>query len=444
MSNEMEIEVTHRYEGVTIEDSVMNDLLDAVAWRKTPRFIARGRASREILATPAFVTKRPEQKLGFAKIKGIGVYDPAKFGKHRDKILGEHSDEPRPPTNIPLGWSSTYPHIGFDARGEYTIAYGKPAPVGGIAHSRALLEYRNAQLLLENDVPTIVPLAVIHYKNREFNGQPLGAVITLSPNPLSDRLSEVLYLASCCPGRSAEGDEFYRRVLASLGIDGDPNLETVRLEAVNILARKIGKVMRDFAAVGLYRHSSEWSNYEYDFDIKEPVFTDLDSTLLLSELSPEMQTLQVLRDFATVAYRLIAKFGTPTNLDAYTLTNILKYDPMYETLAGYFPDAAPESLKQISRKLWNTFIPHLFLLKRHKQTIQANEWTSERRRSYKMSHDLFYALTVTLLFPVFEKSELGRQYPSDLTMDKLLKRAERYLQDRYEYFMYLLQAPVAL
>lgn len=443
MANELAIEVTHRYDGVTIEDSAFSDLLDAVAWRRQPRFIARGRASREILTTPAFVTNKPEQPLKFAKIKGLGVYDPAKFGKHRDKILGEFSDEPRPPTSIPLGWSSTYPHIGFDKRGEYAIAYGSSAPVGGILHDRAYLEYRNAKLLLEHGIPTIVPLAVIRYKDKTFTDQPTGAVITLSPNPLSDRLSEVLYLASCRPGVNPDADDFYHRVLRSLDVDGDPNTETVRLEAVNILARKIGTVMRDFSMAGLYRHSSEWSNYEYDFDIKQPVFTDLDSTLLLGELTPEMQTLQVLRDFATVAYRLVAKFGTPTNLGVYTLTNILKYDPMLETLIGYFPETPKQTLNQISKKLWNAFIPHLFLLKRHRKHIEANEWSSDRRRSYKMSHDLFYVLTVSLLFPVFVQSELGRKYPSALTEDELLNRAERYLQERYEYFLYLLNAPVA-
>lgn len=442
MTRELDIEVTHRYDGVDISDSAFNDLLDAVAWRRMPRFIARGRASREQLTTPAFARKRPEQALRFAKIKGIGVYDPARFGKHRDKILGEFSDEPRQPTKLTLSWSSTYPHIGFNSAGEYAIAYGSPAPVGGIHHERAWLEYHNAQLLLENDIPTIVPLAVIRYKNQEFNGKDTGAVITLSPNPRSWRLSEVSYLASCQPGKNPDGDEFYQRVLASLGVEGDPRSETVRLTAVNILARKIGAMMRDFARVGLYRHSSEWSNYEFDFDSKDPVFTDLDSTLSLTELSPEMQTLQVLRDFATVAYRLVAKFATPTNLCAYTLTNLLHYDPLLETLSGYFPEIDQTKLNTISKKLWNAFIPHMFLLKQHKDAIEANEWTTERRRSYKMSHDLFYILAITLLFPVLSESELGRQYASDIDLAELRQRAERYLQDRYEYLTYLLQVPV--
>ena len=442
MTRELAIEVTHRYDGVEIDDQTFKQLLDAVAWRRTPRFIARGRASREELATPAFARKRPEQALRFAKVKGVGVYDPAKFGKHRDKILGEFSDEPRQPTDLRLGWSSTYPHIGFNQQGEYTIAYGKPAPVGGILHDRAWLEYRNAELLLEHDIPSIVPLAVIRYTDKQFEGQPTGAVITLSPNRLSWRLSEVLYLASCRPGHDAEGDSFYRAVLESLGVAGDPNAETVRLEAVNILSRKIGKVMRDFAVAGLYRHSSEWSNYEYDFDAKEPVFTDLDSTLLLSELPRAMQTLQVLRDFATVAYRLVAKFATPTNLGAYTLDNILHYDPMLEVLIGYFPELPRADLNQVSKKLWNAFIPHFFLLQRHRDAIVANEWSAERRRSYKMSHDLFYVLTVTLLFPLFERTALGQQYGSSVDLPGLMARAERYLQDRYQYFTYLLRAPV--
>lgn len=56
----------------------------------------------------------------------------------------------------------------------------------------------------------------------------------------------------------------------------------------------------------------------------------------------------------------------------------------------------------------------------------------QRRRSYKMDHDLFYVLTITSLFPFYRDSNLAATYTSDLTVDELLDKAERYLGDRYE------------
>lgn len=183
MSQQLEFEITHRFEKIEIEESVFDDLIAAASWKRTPRFIKRGRSSRETLEIPAFVKTMPELKLSFAKLKGVGVFDPESQGRYRDKILDEFNDKPMPPTIKPLDSFVSYPHIGFDKEGEYTIAYGALAPVGGILHSRAFLEYKNAQILLEAGVPTIVPLATIRYKNLEFKGQPMGAVITLSSEP---------------------------------------------------------------------------------------------------------------------------------------------------------------------------------------------------------------------------------------------------------------------
>src|SRR6185437_13165630 len=210
-----------------------------------------------------------------------------------------------------------------------------------------------------------------------------------------------------------------------------------RLQAVNLLAKRIGRLIHDFSAAGLYRYSPEWSNFEYSFDRDEVFLTDLDSVLSLYSLPEELRALQVLRDLGALIYRLVSKFGTPSALHQYSLGNLLAFDPIRETLAGYFPATDIDQLDVASKRLWNAFVPHLFLLKKHQREVKS-EWSSERRRSYKMDHDLFYVLTITSLFPFYRDSDLASAYPSDLTVDELLSKAEKYLGDRYEYFLYLL------
>ncbi|VFN02701.1 MAG: hypothetical protein BECKG1743D_GA0114223_106222 [Candidatus Kentron sp. G] len=438
MTRTLEYELTHRYDGVTISNAEFDRLLGAASWRTQPEFPRRGRVARHVLQDPARLGNDPERRLTVAKLKGVGVYDPAALGKYRDRILGEFSDEPLPPTTRPLDSFATYPHVGIDGQGEYTLAYGAVAPVGGIVYERALREYRNAKTLHEHNIPSIIPLAVLKYKDLVFKAQPMGAVITLSSEPSPHRLAEVQYLAATQRGKNPETDAYYDRVVASLGVDGDPGSETVRLRAINMLSRRIGRLMHDFSLTGLYRYSPEWSNFEYSFEHKEVFLTDLDSVRDLDELSPENQRLQVLRDLGSLIYRLVAKFGTPSALDQYRLENLLSYDPLAETLLGYFhgSQVTENEIRAVSQKLWNAFIPHLFLLKKHRVAIQR-QWSSERRRSYKMDHDLFYILAISLLYPLFEKDILSAKFPFDLSQDALMAKAERYLGERYEYLEYL-------
>lgn len=431
-------EITDSYDGVDITTEEFDRLIGFATWRRTPEFPRRGRVARALLKQPARVHRQSNRHLGVAKLKGVGVYDPASLGKYRDRILEAFSDEPQPPTTKPLDSFATYPHVGIDKSGEYAIVYGAVAPIGGIVFERALREYRNAQVLHEHGVASITPLVVLRYPDLMFRDQPMGAAITLSCEPSPYRLSEVQYLAATQRGNDPSADAYVDRVIAALGVDGNPAEETVRLTAVCILARRIGKLMRDFSLAGLYRYSPEWSNFEYDFEHDEVFLTDLDSVRELSELSPLNQRLQVLRDLGSLAYRLVAKFGTPSALDSYTLDGLLRTDPLAECLCGFFPEVDEDALCAVSVRLWNAFLPYLFLLKRHRMAIR-DKWSSERRRTYKMDHDLFYILAITMLYPFYEASALGQRYPADLTLEDLLAKAERYLGERFEYLEYLLR-----
>jgi len=439
MPHALEYELTHRYAGVNISDAEFDRLIAAATWKNQPEFLRRGRVARHLLQEHASLKNQPARKLTVAKLKGVGVYDPAELGAFRDRILGEFSDKPLPPTTQPLDSFVTYPHIGINKQGEYAIVYGAVAPIGGIVYERALAEYFHAKTLYEHNIPTIVPLALLKYKNMQFKGQAMGAAITLSSEPSPYRLAEVQYLAATQRGKNPEADAYYDKVCESLEVEGDPAKETVRLQVINILSRQIGKLMRDFSLAGLYRYSPEWSNFEYSFERKEVFLTDLDSVRNLDELSPENKRLQVLRDLGSLVYRLVAKFGTPSSLDHYQIKNLLAYDPLAETLLGYFAgdNISEDKIREVSSILWNAFIPYLFLLKKHRVAIQ-NEWSSERRRSYKMDHDLFYILAISALYPFFQKSALSEKYSSNLSQSDMMAKAERYLGERYEYLEYLL------
>jgi len=438
LTQAIDYQLTHRFTDVDISDREFEELLAIASWQQVPKFPRRGRVALHILEKPISVTSAPECKLKAAKLKGVGAWNPkTSAGRYRDPLLASPIEEPIPPTTQPLDSFVTYPHLGLTKDNDYTFVYGDLAPVGGILHERALLEYQNAKTLLEKGVPTIAPLAVIQYEDRyTFKGKPMGAVICLLPDTVKYRLSEVQFGAATQLGEDPDADEYYYRIRESLGVDGDPSSEVTRLQIINILSRQIGKLIHDFSLAGLYRYSPEWSNFEYDFERKQVVLTDLDSSRNMNELSPELRMMQALRDLGSLVYRTLSKFYTPSVLEQYTLTNLLKYDPLFELIVGYFPDAPQNQIKDITKKLWNCFIPYFFTVKKYQKQIET-EWSSERRRSYKMDHDLFYILAMTILYPLFQSSDVYSLYPSNLELQDLRQKAKVYLGDRYEYFLYL-------
>ncbi|MFK7906071.1 MAG: SET domain-containing protein-lysine N-methyltransferase [Chitinophagales bacterium] len=439
ISKKINYKITHQFEEVEISSQDLKHLLAILRWEEVPPFKQPGRTAWYELQEDASVSTLPNQALRAAKIKGIGFWNPKPEGKIHSGVLAKlNSEEPTPPTTDVLTSMLTFPHIGFGKDGEYMIAYSKAAPIGGILHERALLEYESAKILMENGVPSTIPFMVISYEGEyEFKGKPMGVVVNLSPEADTVRLSIFQYGQAVHHGQDATADAYFDKICNSLGITGQRHLETTRLQVMNLLARKIGALLHDFSAAGLYRYSSEWSNFEYNFGTKEVFLTDLDSTLKLKDLPVNMRPLQVLRDFGTAAYRLIAKFGFPTILNEYTLDNLLTYDPLAELLTGYFPNAPFDQIEPISQHLWNAFIPHWFLLKKHETDING-DWSRPRRQTYKMDHDLFYILAISQVFPLYLQSDLFKKYPTDLTMEDMLQKAENFLGDRYEYFLYLL------
>jgi hypothetical protein len=434
MIKEISCVVTHHFNDVQISGDEFVRLLKIVTWQEIPWFPMPGRTAWYVFGSQPLLGSTPEFKLKAAKLKGIGLWNPKNF--HYSGIHGgEHLDDPVPPTTIDYEYTSLLPHVGFTDEGEFTIVYSEPTPYGGMRHSRAVREYNNAHRLLERGIPAIVPFLVIEYQDGyKFRGEALGAVISLSPEPSPNRMHPLHFGED---GLGLDDREYYSRVRESLGISGDPTNETTRLATIKVLARQVGKLNHDFSAAGLYRHSGGWDNLHYCIEQRKVFLTDLDSSRDINERPENVRPLYILRDLASALHKLINKLYYPTVLETYTFSNLLWYDPLYEMIAGYFPNALGQDVQRVSRSLWSYFFPHFFLLKRYRQPL-LTDWSSERRKSYKMEEDLFYILAITSLYPLYCNSDLALLYPSYLSHEQLMKKAESYLCERFEHLSYLL------
>ena len=446
MHHKLNYTITHQFDGLDISDAEFRRLLDISSWNGVvPTFTRRGRGAWEQLNETVRLKANPDVTFCAAKLKGVGLWNPILPGdaEYSNKLHDDMSQDPVPPLTDLLEYLVTYPHFGISNEAEYKYAYSSPSPIGGIVHERAHREFWSSQRLVEHGVPTIAPLAVIQYdESLRFQDQPMGAVITLSPGSASYRISEILFGAALARGTDPTFDAHYDGIRASLGIEGDPDDERVRLQVVQRLARDAGKLLHDFSLCGMYRYSGDWGNFVYSVETDQLFLIDLDSVQDMGNLPPEAKAMQAWRDLVSAIYRMTAKLGYPTALDQYTLDNLLEFDPIAAKISGYFPDIPEDEIRPLSRRLWNYFIPHLFLLKKHRAAIRE-EWDGDRRKSYKMDHDLFYILALTTLRPLFERSEVGRMYPSKITEEDMWAKAERFLGDRYEYFCHLMRMPVA-
>ncbi len=435
---ELGIDVTHHFDKVSRSNSEFERILDIVSWKQQPVFPRPGRMAWRIFDQKPELTDGHVRSMEAAKMKGVGIYNPSIDGKHRAPIYHSTSDQPFQPSNQPLLNFITYPHFGINNEGEYGFAFGKPSPIGGIEYERALNEYNCAVNLLKHDVSAIVPLAVVKYNSLpKFHGHDLGAVVCISPSQYPHRLGEIQHGAALRPGLDTSRDEFCRRLFETFEIDGDPFAEVTRLQLLKQIAFGAGRLINQFSRSGLFRYSSELQNFEYDFSRRQLVLTDLDSTLFLTSLPPKLQRLQVMRDFGSLMYHFMVGFATPLALGHYTIKNLIASDPISDLISGYFSTEVDSRVKSISLLLWSIFVPHFALLNRHRDKIDS-EWSFERRRSYKMEHDLFYIAAMTILYPHFCENSISKMYPDDtLTQEQMVAKARKYLGPRFEYFEYL-------
>ncbi len=435
-------EITHLYDGVQISDRELNRLLAIAGWDgHIPTFKTPGRVAWEPIREKVVLKSNPDYRFLIAKMKGVGGYNPPDKSEYNEGISGNNGYAPFKPTMDEFRPELPYEHIGFTDNGDYKFAYSKPAPLGGILHERAVREFNIGKAMMKAGIPSIVPLAVIKYDNSfQFEGKSMGAVIMLSVSESVFRISEALTGSPIShPGKNPEADNYYDNLRQSLGIPGNPEEESVRIATIQCLAEKVGRLLRQFSETGMYRYSSSWNNFQYSKETGELQFIDLDSSRFMAEdqLSNLRCAQEALRDLSTGFYRILERFTYPLVLEEYTLRQVRRQDPVLKLLTAYFHDVDQTELKCIVEKLYRFFIPYWFIFKKYSRPMQEN-WSIARTESYKMDRDFFYVLSITLLFPVFQASALGKRYPVNIGQDELLEKARRFLGNRYEYFLHIL------
>lgn len=428
-ATELSCEVVKKYENVEIDDASMSRLLDMAAWRTEPIFESPGRTAWVRLDKPALVKNRPGVPYHAAKMKGVGLWNPEGF-LHTGVQMGERKAEKIPPTTENYAPMTALRHVGINADGEFFETTSNPAPFGGILEDRAALEYENARVLTEAGVPSIAPLVVLRYPLK-FDGKQMGAVITLSTEPRPFR-AHVDYIDE----QGKAGKEYYLSVFKMLGFNGDPSEAIVRWQAFASLSRRTGKLMHDFAQSGLYRYASQLENLHFDVERDELFLTDLDSSRKLSELPQGVPALQILRDASSALHKLAWRLHYFVMLDRWRLSAARKTDPMAEFVAGYFPGASTTQIDEALRPLWRHVVPHLYLRKRHRSAMAG--WDRERLRTYEVDRDMFYALAMLALLPLYDGTKLGDRYFKNLDRESLREKWGRFLGgEKLEYLDWL-------
>ncbi|MEU7765557.1 hypothetical protein AB0B25_10605 [Nocardia sp. NPDC049190] len=410
-------------------------LMQIVSWDRQPSFAVPGRTAWYVLSEPV-IDPKTSRTLVAAKIKGVGAWHP------RVAPTPTHSDagEPTPPSNSAYEETTRNPHFGLDENGCFASVFSQPAPYGGMTLPRAQREFDNAATLYRAGAPSIVPLAVLRYDDGKlFNDLPLGVVISLTwdESPYSLDLLRVEN-----PAATAEERAHAAGVRETLGYPPHQRDGVSALSVRAVVGRQIGMRLRELAQAGLYRYSAGWDNFYLDHRTGTVYLTDLDSTRELQELPSDVQGIQVLRDLAGGIYQIVNKIYHPCAIDDYDLHTLMDIDPMAAVVAGYFGIDKIHAMR-LTKPLWAYFVPHWFLLKRHRGKIQGWSMASKaQRKSYKMEMNVFYALAILVLAETYRTFREQLHLPPCPSDDDLRQRMTRLLGDRVDLLEFL-AAPTA-
>ncbi|MEU7632310.1 hypothetical protein AB0C34_20320 [Nocardia sp. NPDC049220] len=419
--------------GFAVSPRDQQALMKIVSWDRTPSFAVPGRTAWYVLSEPV-IDPMTSRTLVAAKIKGVGAWHPESAAppSHSDAV---EPGAPTPPSNRAYAETTRNPHFGVDANGCFASIFSEPAPYGGITLPRAQREFDNAATLYRAGAPSIVPLAVLRYDDgRLFDEHPLGVVISLAwdESPYSLDLLRVEN-----PAATAEERAHAVSVREALGYSPHRCDGAADLSVRALVGRQIGMRLRELAQAQLYRYSAGWDNFYLDRRSSTVYLTDLDSTRELQELPSHVQGMQVLRDLAGGIYQIVNKIYHPSAIDDYDLQTLLDIDPMAAVLEGYFGIDKLHAMR-LTQPLWAYFVPHWFLLKRHRGQIQG--WSMEskaQRKSYKMEMNVFYALAILVLAETYRTFRERLHLPPCPSDADLRQRMSQLLGDRVDLLEFL-------
>lgn len=401
-----------------------------VSWERLPSFPRPGRTAWHVLSEPV-IDPRTARPLVAAKIKGVGAWRPVDSATPPRDGTAE-SGQLSPPSTIPFDETSLDAHFGVDADGDFAVVFSEPAPYGAITLPRAQREFDNATTLHRAGVPAIVPMSVYRYDDdKTFNGHPLGAVVSLAwdASPYSLDLIRVEN-----PAASAEERAYAAALRETLGPLSGNERGTSILSVRAWIGRQIGVRLRELAQAGLHRYSAGWDNFFLDRQSRTVYLTDLDSTREYGKLPEPLQGIQVVRDLAGALYSFVNKIYHPTALNDYGLRDLMDVDPLAAVVAGYF-EVDSDHARHVVRPLWAYFMPHWFLLKRHRRHLQG--WSQQHRQGYKMDPMVYYALAILSLSEVYRGAQARLGLPRLPSDADLRRRMTGFLGENVDFIEFL-------
>jgi len=226
-------------------------------------------------------------------------------------------------------------HLGFSANGHFRLATSTAAPLGGLTLAAARTEFELPERLLSRSVPALVPIALLSLPGQHFGGQPLGIVVSGSPNKAPHRPNAILETTSASAQPTAG---FVSRLASDLGVALHGAWGRERLMLIAEVYARFGRALRRFSTAGCHRYSGASDNLLYSFDHREVLLVDLDSSGVLKRLPHLSASLEIVRDVMSGMFNLACELIRPDQIHLSTRSDMLAVDPYHRFLAGYFPE----------------------------------------------------------------------------------------------------------
>jgi hypothetical protein len=396
--------------------AVVREIEALVTGLRKPYFPKPGRSAWLLLNQPLMLSGTHNSiEVKSLKIKGIGLGNP-------DGSFSAPSLTPYYRDN---------PHLGFKLDGTFTLVHSAPAPLGGITLRRARREFEIARRLVEGGCPSIAPVRLYQFddpalgfkEDENDDATPLGVVVMGIPLNTPSRADSVLHYGALASGSVKT---YVETVIDDLAPCDSVNAV---LSAISALVHRFGRTLRKFHQLGYYRYSGTMDNYIYSTDSSEVMLVDLDSSRELSECSPLLKLLQIMRDVASGIFNLAAGLMTPALIENYPTDSLRLGRPVLAFMSGYYHDVEPILLDRLAAVFESYYLPVHERVFKHRFEIASGTTEAERLnifRKYWMNRTLTYSLLMVLLWQAHQASDWRDDIPAPLSYEELCKRATEF------------------
>lgn len=426
MTKILNYELINQYNRIDKENPELQIIDKIVSWEIMPSFPKIGRTAWLPLKKTIMVKIQDRQFPIFAlKIKGVGLND-----YNRDTI------QPSAKQFI----TAAFPHNGIKKDGSFELMKSPYSPIGGMTLERAKTEYNISQELIENNVPSQVPIRLYKYTDQQLqfsnlkNGtsQPMGVVVTGQLQSQFFRASSILDYQNLQKEVIQSIEEFSAQMEARG--EKDPQFSLLKK-----VYGSYGKILRQFSEAGFYRHSGDLGNFGCSSQIKSVYFTDLDGCRNLSECGEIEKPLQVIRDVASCLHYILWHFTEANSIKKYPLERILKCKFFQTFLVNYYDDISPERINCFSKILEELYIHvyestlmHLEEIK--KKTLidmpeNADEFTKrylDRWKYFNMSQEEVFSWLMSVIAVLHRDSKMMFLYPLKTSQEDLYQNLANY------------------